>query len=516
MIRSKTGDKHPDITAEVSIVRGTLWSVIGTFVGLATSFGVGILEARYLGAKGLGIWTLSFLVINLGVMIGSLGLTLGVMRFVGLYRGQKRFNDVAKLIKTAVIISLISGILLGVIIYFLAPTIAVFFKKPLVAEVIKIASWSVPLVVLGGVFTAVFRGFEDIKFITIISAFLRNGLWLLAVVSLVLCLKMNLRFLAISNVIVSALVVLGALYLFKRHYAGKIFWRYRKEKTSIKEAYRLMSFSIPLLLSAFLGFVTTRTDIFMLGFLSTASAVGMYNVAFRIASFSPFILASVVGIFMPVISVKIGAGKFEEVKELYFRATKWSIAPTLVIIIILGVFSNFFLNIFGKEFLDADMALKILLLTYLIHALTGPNGATLVALGEMRFIAFYTFLGASSNVILNLIMIPKYGISGAAFASLISIVIINILASWRLHVHYNINPFFKAYNFFLLFSFIAGLGFAEILLIIVPPVFDIGVFFVVFGIFQIWLMYVMGLIDEKDKLILKKIQYKIKLLYTRS
>ncbi len=515
-VKTKMSDKHSDITAEISIVKGTSWSIIGTFVSLATSFAVGILLARYLGAKDLGIWTLSLLVVNLGLMIGSLGLTQGVMRFVGLYRGQKRFNDVAKVIKTAIIISLVSGMLLGVIIYFLSPAIGVFFKKPLVTEVVKIVSWSVPFGILGGVFVAIFQGFEDIRVITIIGAFFRSGLWLLTVVLLVLCLKMNLWFLAVLNVVVGALVVLGALYLFKRHYAGKIFWRYRKEKTSIKETYKLISFSLPLLLSAFLDLIKTRTDIFMLGFLSTASAVGMYNVAFRISSVSPFILGSVVAIFLPVISSKVGAGEFKEVKELYFRATKWSFAPTLIIIITFGVFSNFFLNIFGKEFLGADIALKILLLTYLVHTLTGPNGATLVALGETKFIAFYTLLGASSNIILNWIMIPKYGISGAAFASLISVAIMNVLASWRLYVHYNINPFFKAYIFFLLFSFIAGLGFSEVLLIVVPPVINIGSFFVIFSIFQVWLMYVLGLIDEKDKLILKRIWYKIKLLYTGS
>lgn len=499
---------NPDLTAEISVVKGTYWSILGTVFNLISSFIVGVLLARYLGAEGLGIWSLSLLIINLGVMLGSLGLTQGATRFISFYKGQNKSTDITQIIKISVIIGSISSVLIGVIIYFLSPIIGCFFKKTLIIVLIKILAWSIPFLILSGILRSFFRGFEDIKSTTIVNTFSAQGIWLISVIFLVY-LRTNIKTFAIFYVIVSIITFISAVCFFiKKHL--KSFSLIKDGKIALKKVKELVFFSIPLLFSSFLDFIKTQTDTFMLGSLSTASAVGMYNVAFRIAKFSPILLNNIVAIFIPVISSKIGSGKLEEVKDLYFRSTKWSFIPTLPIIIVLYIFSPFFLNIFGNEFLNGNIALKILLLTYLVHALTGPNGATLVALGKTKFIAFYTFLGALINVILNWIMIPKYNINGAALASLISVIVMNFLASWKLYIHYNIYPFFRNYNFFLLLNFTLGFLLAKFLSFIVPPILGICCFLLTFCLFQLLLMRILKIIDEKDKVLFQKIKNKIK------
>ena len=70
---------------------------------------------------------------------------------------------------------------------------------------------------------------------------------------------------------------------------------------------------------------------------------------------------------------------------------------------------------------------------FIINNFLGPNGATLIAMGKSRFIMFASLATAILNIGLNIILIPPFGIEGAAIASVVSIVSINLMKCWKLY-----------------------------------------------------------------------------------
>jgi O-antigen/teichoic acid export membrane protein len=79
------------------------------------------------------------------------------------------------------------------------------------------------------------------------------------------------------------------------------------------------------------------------------------------------------------------------------------------------------------------------------HAFFGPNGMTLVAMGKIGLVLWANLLAAGANVVLNIILIPQWGINGAAFALLVSYLILNVFFSAKLYQLSKIHPFTKSY-----------------------------------------------------------------------
>ena len=90
-------------------------------------------------------------------------------------------------------------------------------------------------------------------------------------------------------------------------------------------------------------------------------------------------------------------------------------------------FKEKILMFFGKEFIAGSVALSLLLFGRLIESMSGTGNYILQILGYETIVRNIMFIAALLNIVLNFILIPIYGINGAAFASMISIVFWNIM-----------------------------------------------------------------------------------------
>ena len=109
--------------------------------------------------------------------------------------------------------------------------------------------------------------------------------------------------------------------------------------------------------------------------------------------------------------------------------------------------------LFGARYMGAALALQILSAGEFVHTLVGPNGTTLTSYGKTTLLMIDAVLAAILNIVLNLLLIPRYGISGAAIATAISLAVSNVLVSGQLYYYYRIHPFRSNY----IKSVIAGL-----------------------------------------------------------
>jgi O-antigen/teichoic acid export membrane protein len=202
---------------------------------------------------------------------------------------------------------------------------------------------------------------------------------------------------------------------------------YFKDKQSIfnwkfdfKLAKRLLSLSWPLVFSAVFAIIYLRIDQVMIGLMLSTEEVGFYSVAVRLSE---------IGFFVPsAIALSLFPALMETKKkslDLYFKRLQkmFDYFTWLAILMIIPIFflSNFVITfLYGIEYAPAGVVLSILIWTFLSQFVRYGVGNFLTT-EELYKISLYTaILGAIINVIANIILIPIYGINGAAFATIIS------------------------------------------------------------------------------------------------
>lgn len=218
-------------------------------------------------------------------------------------------------------------------------------------------------------------------------------------------------------------------------------------KLNIQKNYsykKLLSLSFPMMFSALFLFISNWTDIFMLGILSSKKDVGVYNAAFKLAIIALIVINAVNTIFGPRISELFSQNKFDKIEKEYHNARKTTIYLTLPIIIILILFRKQLLLLFGNEFLYGETAFTIIVCGLLINIFAGGVDHFLNMTSHQKQLRTFTIISASLNVCLNYFLIKRMGINGAAIASLVSSLTINLLCIIYIKKEFG---FYTFYNF---------------------------------------------------------------------
>ncbi|KUJ98625.1 MAG: Polysaccharide biosynthesis related protein [Thermococcales archaeon 44_46] len=166
---------------------------------------------------------------------------------------------------------------------------------------------------------------------------------------------------------------------------------------------------------------------------------------------------------------------------------------------------NFF---FGAKYVSASKALQILALGFMFHTLLGLNGMSLIVIGEPRLNLIGDSFAALLNVVLNIRLIPAFGLEGAAIATASSYFVANVFRSFWLYKKTGIHPFSWNYVKPLLISF-ALLGLIQSLHLKVPNIwYAIPVLVVFLGVY-FFLVLLSKSVDKEDVELLLAIEKRI-------
>lgn len=163
----------------------------------------------------------------------------------------------------------------------------------------------------------------------------------------------------------------------------------------------------------------------MLGRFETESNIGIYNVAFKVGYLALFFVVSMNVVIMPKVSELYHKNNYIEIKKVINKATQVVILLTVPLALVIICFSEFILSFFGKGFVAGSTTLILITLGALFNAMTGNVDQILNMTNNQKLVRNMFIIGFIVNVILNLILIPNYGIVGAAASSLITNVVIN-------------------------------------------------------------------------------------------
>ncbi|MDQ1256008.1 MAG: hypothetical protein QG656_603, partial [Candidatus Hydrogenedentes bacterium] len=196
-----------------------------------------------------------------------------------------------------------------------------------------------------------------------------------------------------------------------------------------------MAMAWPLMLVAGMHILTKKTDILMLGMFAGKTAAGIYGPATRLTDLITFGILAVMSIASPLIAEAHARQKPGELQRILFLASWGIVAFCVPIVAGIVVFGKFLLGIFGPEYVAGYGPLTVLMAGQVVNALTGPCVAALTMTGHQNVTAKILGCVVVVNIVLNAVLIPRFGLMGAAAATSISIALnktFEMVYVWRL------------------------------------------------------------------------------------
>jgi O-antigen/teichoic acid export membrane protein len=173
--------------------------------------------------------------------------------------------------------------------------------------------------------------------------------------------------------------------------------------------------------------------------------VGIYVVAGSVITFLPILLQSVNQIFSPTIADLHARGELDVLQRLYQTLTKWIFGFTLPLAIVVCVFAAPLMQIFGSEFRAGWPILIIGTLGQLINCAVGSVGLLLIMSGNQDRLVRVQVKVVIGNIILNLALIPIWGVIGAIVASAATNAAINLLYLREVKAILGLTPYNRSY-----------------------------------------------------------------------
>lgn len=375
-----------------------LGNIVEKIIGIVTI----IFLARYLGASGFGIYSFIFAYLGFFSIITDLGINQILVREIS--RERIRAD---RLIGNAIIMK----VTLSLFTLALACLIISFLNYPFNTKLlVYVASLSL-LLSFGSLYRLIFQ--VDLRMQYPIVADILNGSAKLALFLYLIFLKVTLFWFIIAGIVTVLPGILLLWHLSKKSVRPRFEINLKIWKEILKESW-------PLALTATFIMIYVRIDQLMLFQMKGAEAVGHYAAAVRLTEVFGIIPAAFMASVFPLFSKYFvtSGEKLEKAYRLSFKYLATAILPIAVGTCILS--EPIVMAIYGNQFLNSISALRILIWSEIFVFLGAIHISILISVGLQRLDFIFTSSSAIANIILNLLLIPRYGIVGAATATVIS------------------------------------------------------------------------------------------------
>ena len=413
-----------------ALAKGAAVTTIGLLISKALTYLYRISIARFLGPEAYGQLSLAIMVVSLGSTIAYLSMGQALRKFIPEYRTDNDRARIKGTVLSVIQISLPLSLIAWSITFFGAEFISLeIFQNKSLIPLIEVMSFTIII----GVFTRTFLdttlGFNKIIYKTATSRIIKNIAQLGVTVTL-LALGYDVISAAWGSVTSVVLAMILAFYFLERK-VGPILLSDIKPKYNRKKVIR---YSSPLVLSGLIATFMGYADTGLLGYYMTDFEVGLYNAALPTAMLILLPHKAIGSLALSSLS-ELKEKDEESVQESLQTATKWVFSLVLPTFLILLLFSEQVLTImWGGRYTAASLSLAILGCGYLIDAMVGKVGSYLASESYTKYILYNNIAALSLNLILNLLLIPIYGMIGAAIATASSTILTNLLMvieAWR-------------------------------------------------------------------------------------
>ncbi len=422
------------------LLRGGMGSISIKIINTLLVFLLSVLLARLLGPEGYGVYAFTLSILMLVSIPIQAGLPTLVVRETAKAFGNKDWPLVFGVSRWAVRLIYVFSLFLFAIIAVILWAGQGWIGPPY-EDVFLAGMFFIPLVAMIMTQSAAVRGLGRVCLGQLSDSVLRPVFFLILLLA-TLWLAPSIVFKphqAMQLQIISTFIALCI--------STGVLWRLRaKEQKDInvvrQESAAWFRAVFPLMLVAGFQLINAYADIILLGLIRTDEEVGVYRVAVQMGNLVMFGLVAVNQVLHPHFAELYSNGDKERLQRLVTSSAKiifgFAIPPALLFVfageVILKVF-------FGEEYMSGSVALGILTIGQLANAAFGSVGALLNMTGHEKDTVRGMMIAAVVNILLNIFLIPMFGISGAASATAISYFVWNAVLRYYVRKRLGIESF---------------------------------------------------------------------------
>lgn len=360
------------------------------------------------------------LIMSMGI-ISVFGMHQSIVYYSGYLMAKKAIGDLKKVyFKMLLIVCSITALLFVSVFFINDDTINNLFDKDVASLVTK----TILALIFYGITTLnidVYRAINKVY----ISELFRNVIrYLPFIIAVIILQQTNMNSLLVEVFLLNFafLAIISTLYLLL------YFYKHEPTKVEINISYKaILKRSGPMAMSATAYILMQSVDIILLSKFLDFKMVAFYSVAIKLTTMISLVLSSVNVVHAPKIAEFFSAKNYRQLEESIKKATWLIFILTFPAIVILAILSGFILNLFGTEYIIAQNSLYILVVGQSVNTLCGSVGMYMNMTGKQNIFQKILLIALVLNIILNWILIPIYGINGAAFATSFSMIFWNII-----------------------------------------------------------------------------------------
>jgi len=434
---------HSEIKSALGSIGLSAMLILGaTFLSQGLGFITRITMARYLPVDGYGNVVLGISIMNLLGIVALSGLPAALSRYIP----RKETDDERRrIVVSAFHIVVVVSLFLAVGTFLLAePVSRVVFDNPDLVWVFRIFALVLPFYALFKLSVGGFRGYEKTKPQVVTDKVLLPGLQLLGIVAFV-TLGYDTAGIAFAYAVAFGFVGVVSVAIVYR--LGTVSPPDILTGGSIEKYRELLTFSIPLAASGAINTIAKHSDLVILGIFRDSGPVGVYELAFRMSFFVVAFFSPAVGyLFQPLVSKFDADNEIEKMDQLFTVTTRWIVVATFPVFALMFLFPEQTLTFFfGGDYSQGALALSILVLGFMISRLPGLTSGFLTATGKTKTLMYISVGTAVVNIVLNIALIPAFGILGAAIATASARLFNNITQSIVIVREFGMHPFKRDY-----------------------------------------------------------------------
>lgn len=425
----------------LSILSGTSQNVVGIVIAALATLAAQVILTNTLGAEGYGVVTVITQALFVASFATRAGMDMAVLRDVAVEAGVGRFDKVRAPVARAALVAGSVSTLVAIEVYAGADAVRSLFSVPdaLGDHVVEVAAIGLPFLALANVWLSATRGLKIMRYTLYVFWAGQPLLW---VVLMLVGFRIDeTTWIAVLAYSLSWVVATAAAgYFWRRESSG---WNIAPLEQRAMS--KLMRYAGPRAPAALFSQLLFWTDLFVLTRYASDKEIGVYSAALRAGQVLVLFLTSVSLMFSPFVADLYSRGERERLDRLFKTLTRWTMAATMPLFLVLAVAPDTALRIFGGEFTGGQTALLILLAGQFANIATGSVGFILIMVGRTGWDLIVYACSLVLSLVLAFILCPRYGIEGAAIANAVTFGLSNLARLVLVRRFVNIAPYERDY-----------------------------------------------------------------------
>ena len=388
-----------------------------------------VVLARGLGPDRYGDYSYLMWLLGLGVLITNLGLDSMVSKYISESLARDKAKEAQGIVQLAIYARGTATVLVSLCIFLLSSPLARALRVP--DERLYFALMVIVLLPTGItiLLRAILAGFQQFKYnayITLATIPLRAGLAMI----LVLLGYGVLELLSLELLIGIISLVLGAHYVDRFISLRRLILWPRLDRETVGTVSR---YALAVTVILFIDFVLwQKSEVFFLKLYRSSAEVGFYNLVFNLSSAAMGLLPAVFGqVLMPAISEQFGRSDMDNVSRLYTRSARYLMLLAFPIAAGgIALARPVVTLVYGMDYASMVAPLRVLLISAGLGAPLAAAAGVIYGVNEPTFIIKKGLFLVPINIALNLWLVPRHGVLGAALGHTVTQLVSSPISIW--------------------------------------------------------------------------------------